>query len=85
MSDTGCGRTAFCIRNLKLSYSFDFLKKPGKVFRKVIGTRNDRLLKRYGVVADDVLALLETLAKDGFVGYEWDSSGPPPGERREGQ
>ena len=36
-------------------------------------------------VADDVLALLETLAKDGFVGYEWDSSGPPPGERREGQ
>jgi len=38
-----------------------------------------------GSVADEVLALLETLAKDGFVGYEWDSSGLPPGERREGE
>ena len=28
---------------------------PKLIFRKVIGTRNDRLLKRYGVVADAVL------------------------------
>jgi len=32
---------------------------PGLIFRKVIGTRNDRLLRRYGVVADDVLAFEE--------------------------
>jgi len=35
------------------------LELPSKVFRKVIGTRNDRLLRRYGVVADDVLAFEE--------------------------
>ena len=34
----------------------DVLGLPGKVFRKVIGTRNDRLLKRYGRVADAVLS-----------------------------
>ncbi len=33
------------------------LDLPGKLFRRVIGTRNDRLLKRYGVVADEVLCL----------------------------
>ncbi|HSW44260.1 MAG TPA: SEC-C metal-binding domain-containing protein [Phycisphaerae bacterium] len=30
---------------------------PSKVFRKVFGTRNDRLLKRYGRVADAVVAM----------------------------
>jgi len=29
---------------------------PGIVFRKVIGTRNDRILKRLGAVADEVIA-----------------------------
>ena len=31
------------------------LELPSKVFRKVIGSRNDRLLKRYGVIADEAL------------------------------
>ncbi len=30
---------------------------PGILFRKVIGTRNDRILKRLGTVADEVIAL----------------------------
>jgi preprotein translocase subunit SecA len=29
---------------------------PGKIFRKVVGSRNERLLKRYGSIADEVLA-----------------------------
>ncbi|GMV97014.1 MAG: hypothetical protein AMXMBFR83_13730 [Phycisphaerae bacterium] len=32
------------------------LEIPGRVFRKLFGSRNDRLLKRYGAVADRVLA-----------------------------
>jgi len=35
------------------------LDLPSKLFRKVIGSRNDRLLRRFGIVADDVLALGE--------------------------
>ncbi|GMU24679.1 MAG: hypothetical protein AMXMBFR13_47520 [Phycisphaerae bacterium] len=33
------------------------LELPGKVARKLFGSRNDRLLKRYGAVADEVMAL----------------------------
>ncbi|HOB76775.1 MAG TPA: SEC-C metal-binding domain-containing protein [Phycisphaerae bacterium] len=32
------------------------LELPGKILRKVFGTRNDRLLKRYGAIADKALA-----------------------------
>jgi len=32
---------------------------PSKLFRKVVGTRNDRLLKRYGMIADAVLVFEE--------------------------
>ena len=39
----------------------DVFALPGKVFRKVIGTRNDRLLKRYGRVADAVLSYEDEL------------------------
>ncbi len=39
----------------------DILAAPGKLLRKVFGTRNDRLLKRYGRVADLVLTFEEEL------------------------
>jgi len=34
---------------------------PSRILRKVIGTRNDRILKRLGVVADEVLAMEDEL------------------------
>jgi preprotein translocase subunit SecA len=39
------------------------LSIPGLVLRKVFGTRNDRLLKRYGAVADRVLTFEDELRK----------------------
>src|SRR5262249_663872 len=32
------------------------LEWPGKVLKKVFGTRNDRLLKRYGLIADRIMS-----------------------------
>jgi len=37
------------------------LQLPNKIFRKVVGTRNDRLLKRYGAVADEILSYDEQI------------------------
>ena len=37
----------------------DILGIPGQLLRKVFGTRNDRLLKRYGGMGDRILALEE--------------------------
>ena len=39
----------------------DVLALPGQFFRKIFGTRNDRLLKRYGRIADTVLTFEDEL------------------------